>query len=159
EWVQVKKDEVSKRPKCRYWTIPIDPELVKRNLYNQRIEDLNDPTMAYLFRDKRKELDAMMTMLIDRGNEGFLLGSQQLFGNVSKKLLEIAKALLVVYESPIVRKTPATERINAWEFAKLAEEELAYLKLQLPSLETSVRVRDDISGVMVSRGVLNISKH
>lgn len=158
-WIQFKKDKFLKTPKFRYRPMPIDPELVKRNLYNQRIEDLEDPTMAYLFRDKRKELDAMMTMLIDRGNEGFLLGSQQVFGNVSDRLLETAKALLLVYENPPGRPTVEPDLIGAAEFAQLAEEELAYLREQLPTLETSVRIRDDISGVMVNRGVLNISKH
>lgn len=53
--------------------MPIDPDIIKRNLYNLHIEDLFDPSIAYLFRDKRKELDQMMTMLSERGKEGFLL--------------------------------------------------------------------------------------
>lgn len=158
-WLQFKKDKFLKTPKFRYRPMPIDPELVKRNLYNQRIEDLTDPTMAYLFRDKRKELDAMMTMLIDRGNEGFLLGSQQLFGHVSDRLLDTAKALMLVYEDPPgTRSVNRQELMDADEFAKLAEDELAYLRTQYPDLVSSVRIRDDISGVMVNRGVLNISK-
>ncbi|KKX50808.1 hypothetical protein L950_0208275 [Sphingobacterium sp. IITKGP-BTPF85] len=49
--------------------------------------------------------------------------------------------------------------INATEFAKLAKEELHYLRQQFPSLETGVRIREDITGIMVNRGVLNISKY
>ncbi|UIR57713.1 DUF1704 domain-containing protein [Sphingobacterium sp. SRCM116780] len=158
-WLQFKKDKFLKSPKFRYRPMPIDPELVKRNLYNLQIEDIDDPTIAYLFRDKRKELDAMMTMLIDRGNEGFLLGSLQVFGNVNDHLLETAKAILFVYEHVGRKSTPPKKLINATEFAKLAKEELQYLRLQLPSLETGVRIREDITGIMVNRGVLNISKY
>jgi uncharacterized protein (TIGR02421 family) len=158
-WLQFKKDKFLKTPKFRYRPMPIDPELVKRNLYNLRIEDLDDPTIAYLFRDKRKELDAMMTMLIDRGNEGFMHGSLQVFGNVNDHLLEIARAILIVYENSQPRSPHHTDVLNATEFAKLAKEELHYLRQQLPTLETGVRIREDISGIMVNRGVLNISKH
>ncbi|WP_270087622.1 flavohemoglobin expression-modulating QEGLA motif protein [Sphingobacterium sp. SYP-B4668] len=158
-WLQFKKDKFLKTPKFRYRPMPIDPELVKRNLYNLRIEDLDDPTIAYLFRDKRKELDAMMTMLIDRGNEGFMHGSLQVFGNVNDHLLETAKAILIVYENNQQRSPHNNEFLNATEFAKLAKDELHYLRQQLPSLETGVRIREDISGIMVNRGVLNISKH
>jgi len=158
-WLQFKKDKFLKTPKFRYRPMPIDPELVKRNLYNLRIEDLDDPTIAYLFRDKRKELDAMMTMLIDRGNEGFMHGSLQVFGNVNDHLLEIARAILIVYENSHPRSPHHADVLNATEFAKLAKEELHYLRQQLPTLETGVRIREDISGIMVNRGVLNISKH
>ncbi|AIM37082.1 hypothetical protein KO02_10530 [Sphingobacterium sp. ML3W] len=158
-WLQFKKDKFLKSPKFRYRPMPIDPELVKRHLYDLRIEDIDDPTIAYLFRDKRKELDAMMTMLIDRGNEGFLHGSLQVFGNVSDNLLETAKAILLVYERNGKKKAPPKKMINATAFAKLAKEELAYLRQQLPTLETGVRIREDITGIMVNRGVLNISKY
>lgn len=157
-WIQFKKDKFLKTPKFRYRPMPVDPELVKRNLYNLRIEDIDDPTIAYLFRDKRKELDAMMTMLIDRGNEGFLHGSLQVFGNVNDHLLETARAILMVYEHSEDKPVAPKNMINATEFAKLAKEELHYLRQQMPALETGVRIRDDITGIMVNRGVLNISK-
>ena len=48
-WLQFKKDKFLKSPKFRYRPMPIDPELVKRHLYDLRIEDIDDPTIAYLF--------------------------------------------------------------------------------------------------------------
>lgn len=157
-WIQFKKDKFYKSPKFIYRPMPIDPDLVKRNLYNLRLEDLYDPTIAYLFRDKRRELDAMMSMLSDRGKDGFLHGSLQVFGNVSDKLLNTAKAMLTVIAASSKTNEKELNRLDAYEFAKLAKEEIHYLQLQRPDFNTSVRVRDDISGVMVNRGVLNISK-
>src|SRR5690606_12538830 len=56
------------------------------------------------------------------------------------------------------RQVPEEEYLDAQSFAKLAEEEMAFLQRQSPGFKTSVRVRDDIAGVMVQHGVLNISK-
>ncbi|TJY66059.1 DUF1704 domain-containing protein [Sphingobacterium alkalisoli] len=157
-WLQFKKDKFYRAPKFIYRPMPIDPDLVKRNLYNLRIEDLYDPTIAYLFRDKRSELDAMMSMLSDRGKEDFMHGSLQVFGNVSDKLLNIAKALLTVIERDEPSDPDDKVKLDAHEFAQLAHDEIKYLQAQRPDFNTTVRVRDDISGVMVNRGVLNISK-
>ncbi|MFD1770565.1 flavohemoglobin expression-modulating QEGLA motif protein [Sphingobacterium suaedae] len=159
-WLQFKKERFRKIPTFHYRPMPLDPDLVKRNLYNLRIEDIYDPTIAYLFRDKRRELDDMMTMLAARGTPDFKYGSLMVFGNVSDSLYEVAKALLIAIDSiPTAHKDPHEEPyLNAYEFAQLAKEEISFLQQQSPSFNTSVRIRDDISGVMVNHGVLNISK-
>lgn len=157
-WLQFKKDNFRKAPVFQYRPMPIDPDIIKRNLYNLRIEDLYDPTIAYLFRDKRRELDAMMTMLSERGKEGFMLGSLQIFGNVAESLLDKAKAILTITEEDTIVQTNSKDIIYAKEFAAMAEQEIQYLKAQHPEFNTTVRLRDDISGVMVNQGMLNISK-
>lgn len=159
-WLQFKKDKFRKTPVFHYRPIPIDPDIVKRNLYNLRIEDIYDPTIAYLFRDKRRELDDMMTMLASRGTSDFKYGSLMVFGNVDERLYELAKAVLTVIDNVAQpeRQVPEEEYLDAQSFAKLAEEEMAFLQRQSPGFKTSVRVRDDIAGVMVNHGVLNISK-
>ncbi len=156
-WLQFKKDKFWKTPKFLYRPMHIDPDLVKRRLYNLRIEDIYDPTMAYIFRDKRTELDSMVSMIADRGKEDFLHGSLQVFGNVSEKLYKSAMAILMVTEpeEPIKK---SDDYISANEFAKLARDEIKFLQRQNMEFNSPVRVREDISGVMVNRGVLNISK-
>lgn len=158
-WVEFRKSKYTKLPHFQYRPMPLDPDLVKRRLYNLPIEDIYDPTVAYLFRDKRRELDEMMSMLDDRNTEDFVHGSLQVFGNVSDKLLQIAQAMLTVIEPTEDTNRPHNKVLNAQEFAKLARQEIAFLKSQAPEMETTVRIRDDVSGVLVSRGVLHISKH
>ena len=155
-WLQFKKDKFYKTPKFLYRPMHVDPDLVKRRLYNLRIEDIYDPTMAYIFRDKRAELDSMVTMLADRGKEDFVHGSLQVFGNVSEKLINSATAILMMTEDEDAKKRP-DEIINAHDFAKLAREEVKFLQQQDPEFNCPIRVREDISGVMVNRGALNIS--
>jgi len=159
-WLQFKKDKYRKAPIFHYRPIPIDPDIVKRNLYNLRIEDIYDPTIAYLFRDKRRELDDMMTMLASRGTSDFKYGSLMVFGNVDEQLYNLAKAVLTAIDSIAQpdRQKPEEEYLDAKAFAQLAEEEISFLQQQSPTFKTSVRVRDDIAGVMVNHGVLNISK-
>src|SRR5690606_2234400 len=150
-WLQFQKDGFRKAPVFHYRPIPVDPDLVKRNLYNLPIEDIYDPTIAYLFRDKRRELDDMMTMLASRNTPDFKYGSLMVFGNVSDELFDMAKALLIAIDSTSTAEIEEEQDyIHAPEFAKLAEQELTYLKQQSPKFGSTVRIRDDISGVMVN---------
>lgn len=156
-WQIFKNNRYAKDPVFQYRPMPIDPDLVKRNLYNLPIEDILDPNIAYLFRDKRRELDEMMSMLDDRNSPDFVHGSLQVFGNVSDQLLHVAEAIITVIDCNGVKSPPSADKLNAREFAQLATAEIEYLKSQYPELNTMVRVREDVSGVMVNRGVLNIS--
>ena len=156
-WSSFRKSNFLKAPVFHYRPMPIDPELIKRKIYNLPIEDISDPTMAFLFRDKRKEIDRMLDMMMEREKPDFMLTSLQLFGPIDDRLLETAKALLISIDTPEV--PPKRKMIKAPQFAKMAEQELLWLKQQDPSISTVVRVRDDIDGIMVSRGTLNISKN
>ncbi|HWK59318.1 MAG TPA: flavohemoglobin expression-modulating QEGLA motif protein [Parapedobacter sp.] len=155
-WHRFAKSKYQSNPVFHYRPMPIDPELIKRKLYNLPIEDISDPTIAYLFRDKRKEVDRMLNMLSDREKPDFVYSSQQLFGNIEEDLLETARAILVASEQPR-QEAEEGEMIDADAFAALAKVELSYLKQQYDAVSTAVRVRDDVEGVMVSRGTLNIS--
>ena len=155
-WRSFAKSKYNSNPVFHYRPMPIDPELIKRKLYNLPIEDIADPTIAYLFRDKRKEVDRMLNMLSDREKPDFVYSSQQLFGNIEENLLETARAILVASEQP-QRVPEEREMLDAEAFAELAKVELNYLKQQDDSVSTAVRVRDDVEGIMVSRGTLNIS--
>src|SRR5690606_40055517 len=79
-WRSFAKSKYHSNPVFHYRPMPIDPELIKRKLYNLPIEDIADPTIAYLFRDKRKEVDRMLNMLSERDKPDFLYTSQQLYG-------------------------------------------------------------------------------
>lgn len=158
-WQNFKKNRFAKAPVFQYRPMPIDPDLVKRNLYNLPIEDIHDPNIAYLFRDKRRELDEMMSMLDDRNTPDFVHGSLQIFGNVSDKLLHIAEAIITVIENNKTTTVKSEEKLNAQQFAQLAIQEIEYLKSQNSELSTTVRIRNDVSGVMVNRGILHISSN
>lgn len=156
-WNNFNKSGFQTDPKFHYRPMPVDPELIKRKLYNLPIEDINDPTIAFLFRDKRKEIDRMLNMLQERERRDFLLSSLQVFGPVDEDLLNIAKTILLVVENRPADKTQSKMSVN--EFAELARQELEWLHSQDESVSTKIRIADDIEGILVSKGVLNINSN
>jgi uncharacterized protein (TIGR02421 family) len=157
-WREFQRNRFDRTPVFRYRPIPLDPVILKRKLYAIPIERIEDPALALLFRQKQDELDKQITMLLERNTKRFLYGSQQLYGGVSEELMELASNLL--------RQLPARSHddsaggyLGAGAFAKRAEEEIEYYRAQLPEVDASVQIRDDMmSGLMVSRGSLLIGK-
>ena len=72
----------------------MEPLKLKRSLYEVRIENIEDPTLGDLFRQRQDELDRKITMLKDINSPRFLLGSRQVFGDVSRPLLAAAQEIL-----------------------------------------------------------------
>lgn len=156
-WKNFVDNKFLKAPVFHYRPMPIEPELIKRKIYNLPIEDISDPTIAFLFRDKRKEIDRMLNMMLEREKPDFMHSSLQVFGNIDEHLLDVARAILVAAEP--AQEQQNQDLLDAQEFAQMAEDELIWLKQQDASILTAVRVRDDVDGVMVSRGTLNINKN
>ena len=156
-WTSFKQSHFERIPVLYYRPLPVAPELLKRQLYQIHIEGVEDPTLASLFREKRMELDRQLTMLLDRGSTAFLYGSMQLFGGVSADLLELAKNILQKL-SPHSRNGSGGNFLNAYEFAERAREEIDYYRRTYLQLSSTVQVRDDTVGLMVSRGNLLIGK-
>lgn len=153
-WEEFRVKRFREAPNFHYRLMPIDADLLKRKLYNIPIEKVEDPTLAYLFRDKRRELDKTLTMLADRNTPHFLYSSLQLFGGVDEQLLKVAEGILAAIPEPAREKDVPLIPVD--EFAALAEREIAYLKSQYPALESGVDIRKDIVGLIVSKGRLNI---
>ncbi|MGB3801435.1 MAG: tyrosine/phenylalanine carboxypeptidase domain-containing protein [Lewinella sp.] len=141
-------------PNFHYRFLPVDPEAVKRELFNLPIDRVKDATLAYTLRDKRDELFRMLDMLANRGNEHFRYGSMQVFGGVDDELLNIANSLLTIVPPP--EAADSEPRLDAEEFLAACEREFAYLSDQYPVAKPKALIRDDLSGLMVSQGVLNI---
>ncbi|WP_018476389.1 flavohemoglobin expression-modulating QEGLA motif protein [Pontibacter roseus] len=153
-WEEFKSKKFKQVPSFRYRLMPIDADLLKRRLYNIPIEKVEDPTLAFLFRDKRHELDKMLTMLADRNTPDFLYSSLQLFGGVDEQLLKLAEGILAALPEPA--RDEDAPLIPVAEFAALAEQEIAFLRSQYPPLDSGVDIRKDIVGLIVSKGRLNI---
>ncbi|ARS37063.1 flavohemoglobin expression-modulating QEGLA motif protein [Pontibacter actiniarum] len=153
-WAEFKKARFKKQPTFHYRLMPIDADQLKRKLYNISIEKVDDPTLGYLFRDKRHELDKMLTMLADRNSPDFLYSSMQLYGTVDDQLLKVAEGILAALPAPA--RDVNTDLIPLPEFVAQAEREIAFLKEQYPALDSGVDVRDDVVGLIVSKGRLNV---
>jgi uncharacterized protein (TIGR02421 family) len=143
-------------PRFVYRPLPIDPEGIKRTLFNLAIERVEDPTLARLFREKQEELDRQITMLRDRGTPSFLYGSFQLFGEVEDELLALAKKLL--YRLPSHHRDDDHQGyVGAAEMVERASEEIAGYRRRFEDFPARVELCDDIAaGMMVSQDKLLI---
>ncbi len=156
-WNQFKKNKFEKSPVFYYRPIPIDPSSLKRDLYQIPIDYIEDPTLAFIFREKQIEIEQELSMLRDRGTSDFFYSSLQLFGSVEKELAELASHMLKKIP-PHRHETIGKSRVNAKMFAQRASEEIAYYKEIFPDMSASVEIRNDISGLMVSRGNILIGR-
>ena len=155
-WREFRRSKFSRPPRFYYPPLAVEPSKLKRSLYETRIENIEDPTLGDLFRQRQDELDRKITMLKDVNSPRFLLGSRQVFGEVSESLLTAARSIL--YQTPSRDRTfDGGGRIDAERFRQLAEAEIEYYRNLLPSFRASVIISDDMySGLMCSGGNLLI---
>ncbi len=157
-WSEFQRRGCVQAPIFRYRPVPLDPSILKRQLFAIPLERVEDPALALLFRQKQDELDRQITMLTDLNTRRFLHGSLQLYGDVNGKLLELAK-LILARIPPRTRDDAAGGLLDANAFARRAEDEIAYYKQVWPKVDARVEVRDDMhSGLMVSKGSLLVGK-
>jgi hypothetical protein len=102
------------------------------------VENVEDPALESLFRDKIEELDRQITMLQDINTPKFLHGSLQLYGQADEALLTTALEILGLRPKKTRRKATY---ISAESFASRAKGEIDYLKTIAPDLSTVVKLR------------------
>ena len=155
-WREFRRSKFQFVPRFYYPSLAVEPERLKRLLHEVPIENIEDPTLSDLFRQRQDELDRKITMLKDINTARFVLGSLQVFGGVDDKLLALARKLL--------DRLPARSRdgsregaLSAQEFAVRAEQEINYYRSQLPSFTATATVRPDMfTGLLCSGGHLLI---
>lgn len=154
-WASFRKSRYERVPDFTYRPLPVDPALVKRQLFRVPIERIEDPTIGHIFRQQQVDLDRKLTMLSDRGTSLFKYGSIQLYGGVESSLLALADDILRRYP-PRSREESASGTVDPATFARRAMEEIEYFRRAYPEVKSRVEIRDDLSGLMVSRGNLLI---
>jgi uncharacterized protein (TIGR02421 family) len=153
-WLYFKSNHFKKKPLFHYRLMSEDPEILKRELYNITIERVEDPTLEFLFREKRSELDKMLTLLTERGKPEFMPGSMQYYGPLEESVTKLAANLLSVIPSNSVRSEKSM--ISPEDFAEIARNEIDFYRSQYESIDAEVCVQDDIAGLLVSKGNLYI---
>lgn len=137
-----------------YRLLPIDPDILKRQLYNLKIEKIDDPALSFLLREKREELEMQISMLNDRGTKEFFYNSLMLYHGIDNNLKREALELL---ENVDEQENKANENYaDALAFKQLAEEEFEYFRQQDENFSSKIHIRDDVNILMVSQGELFI---
>ena len=98
-----------KPPHFHYRPLTVDPDLAKRELYSIDLDALEDPMLEQLLGEKRRELDAQLTMLATRNTPAFRPASMFLYGSVERNLLADARAILAASsQEPAARDNRST---------------------------------------------------
>jgi uncharacterized protein (TIGR02421 family) len=154
-WSAFRRARFGSPPEFHYRPLTVDPASLKYRLYKIPLERIEDPALHAFFEAKRDELDRQISMLGDRETRNVLFGSLQLYGAPDSQLVEKAKAILASVP-PHTRDDAVSHFVDAQTFARHAEAEILRLKNTLPQLSATVQVRDDVPGLMVSKGHLLI---
>ncbi|MDX1463278.1 MAG: DUF1704 domain-containing protein [Marinirhabdus sp.] len=141
-----------KLDRYHYRLLPVDPDILKRKLYNLRIDEIDDPAISYLFDEKREEIDHELTMLKERGSKNFFYSSVRLYKGLDKDVL--AEAELILQNIAEDHDEETHEQITSQEFGELAKKEFEYFKEQDANFGCRVHIRHDVNVMMVSKGEL-----
>ena len=157
-WQAFQQSGFREEPAFQYRPLPINPEKLKRTLFNIPVERVEDPSLAWLFREKQEELDRKITMLRDRGTRAFFFGSLGLFGEVEPDLLRLAEEVLAQLPEHDYDYGDA-RHYGASAFAEIAADEFAPYRNRLAGFPAAAQIRDDLPpGLMVSQGRLLIGR-
>lgn len=135
-----------------YRLLPIDPDILKRKLYDLRIDEIDDPAISFLFDEKREEIDQQLTMLKERGSKNFFYRSVRLYQGLDKKIISEAEMILHNISEDAHQEKVKTLDVKA--FGKMAEAEFDFFRTQAPDYTCRVHIREDVNVMMVSRGEL-----
>ncbi|MFC7358175.1 flavohemoglobin expression-modulating QEGLA motif protein [Jejudonia soesokkakensis] len=155
QWEQFKESKFSKKPSFTYRLIALDPEQEKRKLYDIPIEKVDDPTLAYILRDKRLEIEKQLTMLEERGTDSFRFVGESLYGRIEEDVLNGAKEILNTFSEG--ENASEIDKFTCHEFAEHAQKEIDYYQEKFPHLKLALEIRSDVAGIMVSETTLLIS--
>lgn len=144
----------AQEPHFHYRPLSVDPDAVKRQLYEIDLGTLEDPLLETLLTEKRRELDAQLTMLATRNSPAFRPASMVLYGTVQPPLLDAAQKIL----ASTGRGAPRGRAIKADAVAERAIALIGKYAARDPRFAATVEVRDDVSGLLVSRDRLMIGR-
>src|SRR5699024_2928984 len=135
-----------------YRLLPIDPDLLKKNLYNLRIDKIDDPALSFLYEEKREEIDKELSMLKERDSKNFFYSSLRRYKGIGKNVRHEAR--LILENIPEDTEMLHAGGFDAPNFGELAKKEIRYLQKQTSDFKSQVHIRNDVNIIMVSRGDL-----
>ena len=155
-WSRFKQSNFDAKPTFYYRPRPIDPANIKKRLYRIILERVDDPTLAHIFRVKRREIERQATMLEERDSYRFYCGGLQLYGPLRPELIRLAREIVDNLPSP--GRESDTTTVDAVEFARRARAEIDYYQSVYPKAAGKVEIRADTVGLMVSGDTLLVGR-
>jgi uncharacterized protein (TIGR02421 family) len=156
-WEQFRADDFERTPSFSYRPLPFETRQLKRDLYQVRLEQVEDPILWQIFAEKQDELDMQISLLRDRGSAHFRHGSIRLYGSADAELLALARNILSHgnLRPACPEDKPA---LDAKQVAVLASAEIERYRSINSKFDAHVEITDTIAaGMMTSRNRLLVS--
>ena len=147
-----RRSKLERPPRFHYRPMSVDPDLLKRRLWDIKVERVEDPVLDQLFREKRSELDLKLTLLAERERPRFVHTSLALYGRVGDQLKRSARDVMETVPARDGGRRPRT--VSAANLIARAEQELQRLRQGPGTMDGRVVVQKDVSSLMVSSGNL-----
>ena len=147
-----RRSRFERAPRFHYRPMAVDPDLLKRQLWNIKVERVEDPVLDQIFQEKRRELDLKLNLLAERERQRFLPTSMALYGPISGDLR--ASASDILQNVTVANGARSQRKISAGEFIARAEEEFNRLRHPTAQMNGRIIVHQDVSSLMVSSGNL-----
>jgi uncharacterized protein (TIGR02421 family) len=157
-WKQFCEHDFKIEPVLQYRSLPYDPTLLKRKLFNIEVEAVEDPTLHLLFDRKRDELDQQLSALRQLDTPSFVLSSLQLYGKPDVSLVELAESIVLQHPNPTTNDHKGG-CASLDDVVRMSREEIDGYHQVLSEFNGLVEISDEIaSGFLVSQGRLLISR-
>lgn len=141
-------------PPLEYIDPEIDLDVARAQLQALPMDDIESSLLEGLLREKQREIDRQIELVLMRGTDGFVNASIDLFGGVEPRLLSLARDILATVESG--PEPPHDAGID--EVVAAAEADLAWYRSRHPDLKARVIVDHDLASMLVvSQGDLYVA--
>ncbi|WP_322867968.1 flavohemoglobin expression-modulating QEGLA motif protein [Aquicoccus sp. G2-2] len=159
-WEDFKTNE--RAPELLYRPLSVDVDAQKRALHSVAFENLEDPVLNSLYRDKQQELDLQLGAIGLRDTQKFKEASRLLYRSVETGLLHLAQDILALPqpESNSAKDERMLDgQVDCHAVKDAACQMIADYHARYAGFDAEVVIRDDLpAGLMVSGPCLMISR-
>jgi len=161
-WERFRDQGQERAPQLLYRPLTVEVDVQKKALHAIAFENLEDPVLFEIYRDRQQELDLQLTAINLRDTTRFREASRLLYGPVEDELLGMAQDILAL--PPRKGKASTGEgglegHVDCYELRDAACQMVADYQANYAGFDAEVTIRDDLpAGMMVSGPCLMISR-
>lgn len=162
-WQEFRKGGYDFEPTFLYRPLTVEVDAEKRALFSIPFENLEDPLLYEIYRQKQQELDLQLTAIDLRDTPQFRNASRIIYGSVESDLLKMAQDILALpsQEGKASKGEGGLEgHVDCFELKEAACHMAAEYHAAYAGFNADIVIRDDLpAGMMVSGPCLMISRN
>nr|WP_306263797.1 tyrosine/phenylalanine carboxypeptidase domain-containing protein [Pararhizobium sp. IMCC3301] len=162
-WGKFSDNAQQSPPELLYRPLTVEVDFEKKTLHSVAFENLEDPVLYEIYREKQQELDLQLTAIDLRNTPRFKEVSRLLYGSVEAELLTMAQDILALpHSSGQASKGEGglEGHVDCYALKAAARQMVAEYQADYAGFDVEIVIRDDLPpGMMVSGNGLMISRN